>query len=178
MTVYKDRWVVISGVRDLAPESVPLIRTKMAEIIHSWPRGLIFGGARGVDTAALRYADAARLEGRGLGGNWPRLVVVVPGVVDGQPRACAKAIRECADETIELRLPLNRPASFHERNAAMIREALWRSEETPAGPPPILVAFAADGALRGGTGNAIAKAVQFGVEVERVTVSLSAGRTK
>jgi hypothetical protein len=171
VTNYADRWVVISGPRDIAPESIPLLKSKMEAIVAERPAGIIFGGARGVDTGALRFARAVHPPyGNPLSGYpyAPKLVVIVPGTAAQQLPACTKAIRECADELIELHLPLDKPASYFKRNAAMLTTAQARTE--PGQPPPVLVAFADAGSTYGGTRGCIEKARLMNIAVEEIPV--------
>jgi len=162
---YAGRWVIISGVRDIAPASVPRLRAKMEEIVAARPAGIIFGGARGTDTAALRYARAARGVGK-----LPALFVIVPGTVAEQPRACAVAIRECADAWLELGLPLDKSASYHERNAQMLTGA--QANTLDGQPGPVLVAFVVEGSPGGGTRATVSAARARGIAVEEIDVDL------
>lgn len=165
---FKGRWVVITGIRDLAPEGVAILRETMEEIVHGGPAGIVFGGARGVDTGALRFAHAAR-------GDWgtatPRLLVVVPGTVREQPRACATAIRECADEVIELGRSLSDVASFKHRNGVMLLEATKR---TPKGDS-FVVAFPGRDTPYGGTRHTMARARAVGCPVYEIEVPATPG---
>ena len=163
---YANRWIVISGVRDIALGSMCVVAEKMREIIAGHPAGIIFGGARVVDTAALRFAHDARV------GEWtkpmvPPFVVVVPCTVSTQPIACARTIRECADEIIEMHLPLSVPSSYHARNTKMLKEAMRRTGD------PLLVAFFCERRLRGGTRATMERAAALGVEVEPVPVEVT-----
>lgn len=161
---YAGRWVVITGIRDLDYAlGKGIVLHKLTEIVRGQAEGIVFGGARGVDTVALKAARLVR--GRYIG--FCRLVVVVPGTVDGQPKGAREAIRECADEIIELRMPLHQPGSYHKRNERMLRLAEERSEEVPQ--RPICVGFTDDLDPRaGGTASCMSLARRLAIEVEHV----------
>lgn len=168
---YEGRWIVITGPRDLitTPGSGGgdvVVRREVAAMVAAPALGVVFGGARGVDTVALEAAGRAR--GRT---KRPYLLVVVPGRVDEQPYPSAVTIREWADEIIELRLPLARPVSFSTRNSRMLVEAARRS---PDGVEPLLAAFPPEHGLQqgGGTYDTIRRAAGLGVEVVRFPVAV------
>lgn len=73
----------------------------------------IFGGARGVDTAALEYL------GRTQNAAWR--TVIVPNEVGHQPAVAREVIARWADEVIELRN--TGPDRFQIRNRAMVDRA-------------------------------------------------------
>jgi hypothetical protein len=110
--------VAVSGSRQPNPEDEAEIEKTIRIVIsRQRPPAMIFGGARGTDTVALHAADAAR--GRA---KTPRLVVIVPGIAKEQPAAARACISQCADEVIELGLPL-RASSFLRRNAEILKRA-------------------------------------------------------
>lgn len=163
---YADRWVVVTGIRDLDYAlGKSIVVHKLGEIVTGRPCGVLFGGARGVDTVALRAAWLMRGH---LGGvPPPALVVVVPGYTEDQPRGARAATRECADEVIEMRQALHRPAALHRRNALMLHLA----EERSAGCPlrPLCVGFTDDLNPRaGGTASCMSLARKLAIEVEHV----------
>lgn len=104
--------IAITANRNLTSEDEETIARTMRDLCATKPAELIFGGARGGDTVALRAAKRYREAGT-------RLVVIVAGTVAQQPRLAAQAIRECADEVVELGLPIT-AASLKLRNAAMV----------------------------------------------------------
>jgi hypothetical protein len=163
------RWVVVTGIRDLAPRSIATVTAKMRDVVAQEPLGLIFGGARGVDTAALDAADDAVRRGHPA----VSLVVVVPGNLHDQPAAAVNVIEACQPrpELVELRLDLTRPVTFEVRNSRMITEGRLRD---PNGRP-IVVAFIAPDLLRGGTRNTIDLANGWGLEVDEVPVMRTTG---
>jgi len=140
--------VTVSGIRDLHPDDVPVVRRIVGEVARERPACIVFGGARGTDTVALLAAAQ----------NAPEIerLVIVPGWIDDQPRDAAAAIRECATEVRQLRLPLAARSSFQIRNLAMLDAA------------DALLAFW-DGA-KGGTANTIAAARRRGMRTEVVRV--------
>lgn len=163
---YADRWVVVTGIRDLDYTlGKGTVVHKLGEIVWGHPIGVVFGGARGVDTVALRAAWLAR--GGPDGMPLTRFVVVVPGTVEQQPRGTQATTRECADEVIELRMPLHQPGSFHKRNERMLRLAEERSDGLPL--RPICVGFTDDLDPRaGGTASCMSLARRLAIEVEHV----------
>lgn len=111
--------VAVSGTRRPHPEDEGEIVRRIVEAIDRWrPREMLFGGAIGADTVALRAAHAVR-----VGRAWPRLVVVVPGRAEEQPESAREATRRCADEVVELRLPLADKSSYLTRNAELLARA-------------------------------------------------------
>jgi hypothetical protein len=110
--------VAVSGSRQPNPEDESEIEKTIRTVVaRQRSSAMIFGGARGTDTVALRAARAGR--GRA---KTPRLVVIVPGTAKEQPSAARACIAQCADEVIELGLPLRAP-SFLRRNAEMLKRA-------------------------------------------------------
>jgi hypothetical protein len=173
---YMGKWIVVTGVRDLPPRQTAhrLVQAKMAAVVAGGCAGIIFGGARGVDTVALvaahdaRGGDARRWQ-NGVGVA-PKLVVIVPGTVAQQPIGAKAAIARCADETIELGLDVQRAASYHTRNGKMITEGRLRD---PA-ESPIVCAFPT-GDATGGTRNTMKVAAQWGLTVEETIVPVTPG---
>ncbi len=161
---YAGRWTVITGIRDLDYVlGKGIVLHKLEEIVRGPSEGIVFGGARGVDTVALRAARYVR--GRYIG--LCPLVVVVPGTVEQQPRGACAAIRECADEVVELKLPLHKPGSYHTRNQRMLLLAVERSAEMPQ--QPICVGFTDTlDPQAGGTASCMSYARRIGIEVEHV----------
>jgi predicted Rossmann fold nucleotide-binding protein DprA/Smf involved in DNA uptake len=88
----------ITGSRDIPEGGLEIIKAQMAAYVAN-PRitKIIFGGARGADTEALRAALNSRTEEK------PKLVVVVPMTVDRQPQETRYITRQ-ADEVVELGL--------------------------------------------------------------------------
>lgn len=113
--------IAVTGSRDLGPKGRQRVRRAVGRVVEiERPGVMLFGGARGVDTEALVAAHRTR---RKLGRRSPRLVVVVPGRVEDQPRDARDAIRACADEVVELGLPTRFPSSYHRRNQALVEGA-------------------------------------------------------
>lgn len=167
---YADRWVIITGIRDVDyMVGKGIVISKLTEIVHGGPRGIIFGGARGVDSVALSAAKLAR-------GSFdaPRLLVIVPGRVTEQPRGSQRIISACADEVVELRRGLHHPSAFHLRNQTMLHTARERSVDAPQ--QPLCVGFTDDPRREaGGTGSTMAYARVLGIEVEHVVTPRQEG---
>lgn len=141
--------VAFTGPRRLTAPAEAIIRDTARRVARQFPEAMIFGGALGADTVALEAADAWCDRSR------TRLVVIVPGTVDQQPRVARLAIRAVApDEVIELGLPIRLPSSYHTRN----RELVARADR--------LVAFV--GGSDSGTRSTIRAARQRGIPVEEV----------
>jgi predicted Rossmann fold nucleotide-binding protein DprA/Smf involved in DNA uptake len=86
----------ITGSRKLPPGAVDIIIEKMTEYVKDETiTRIVFGGALGADTVALRAALNTRTSER------PKLTVVVPMTVDKQP-VDTRVITRQADEIIEL----------------------------------------------------------------------------
>ena len=106
-----ERVVGVTGHRHIAAEDEATVARVVAEYpACSWR----FGGAAGVDTAALRAARKAGL-------SW--LEVIVPGTVAQQPAEARKAIEECADAVVEMHGDLSRRETYARRNAAVVHDA-------------------------------------------------------
>lgn len=137
--------VVISGIRDLADSSVSDVEEVIRSLLKADPAVVIVGGARGVDTVALRTA-AAIAPGK--------ILVVVPGRVRDQPAQARGVIeRSGAHGIAEMNLDPRHPGSYHARNRRMLSEA------------DVLLAFT-DGRKTGGTGSTIQEALKRGIPVE------------
>ncbi len=154
--LYRDHWVVVTGARSVEPHSAARVEATMDHVVGSGALGIVFGGAFGVDTIALKAAWRSRSTG-----GRPKLVVVVPGYVAQQPSTAQSVIRECADEIIEMGLPLDQPRSFQTRNERMLTEGRLRDPDEE----PVVVAFPLDGVMKGGTRNCMAAARRHGLVV-------------
>ena len=163
---YRGRWVVVTGARGIDGQGVARVEAMMDLIVGSGPDGMVFGGAWGTDTVALRAAWRSRSTG-----GRPKLVVVVPGRVGEQTNEATEAIQQYADETIELGLPLDQAHSFQTRNERMITEAMLRDDEER----PVVVAFPLDGVLRGGTRNCMLAARRRGLDVREFALPARGG---
>lgn len=106
-----DRAITVAGIRDISPQSEPLIEDAIRRLCGN-VSCFIFGGARGVDTLAL--IAAARL--------YPsaRRIVIVPGLVAQQPREAQRAIEQHATEVEEMRQSLSDSGSMFRRTARML----------------------------------------------------------
>lgn len=92
----------ITGSRDLPDGAIVIIRTKIEEYVADTTiTKILFGGALGADTEALRAALNARKSMS------PKLVVVVPMTLAKQPKD-TQAWTVQADEIIELNHPYSR----------------------------------------------------------------------
>ncbi|HET6496423.1 MAG TPA: hypothetical protein VFH61_13780 [Thermoleophilia bacterium] len=143
--------VACSGIREVdRRRGAPLVELTVAEVL---PRAeaMLFGGALGSDTMALRAAHALRRP-RG-----PRLIVVLPSRLRDQPREAQAAVEECADEIVELGLKPGATPSYMRRNDALVERA------------DVLLAFT-DGRSSGGTAYTISKAKREGIETIVVAV--------
>jgi uncharacterized phage-like protein YoqJ len=147
--------VAFTGIRDVDPSAETSIRAVVKKIVDRPDVvELIFGGARGCDTLAIRAA----LETRADRAN-PKLTVIVPARVKDQPNEAQPWIRK-ADEIVQLGLPLRGgrgSVAYRKRNQAMVD----RADE--------LVAFW-DGRKEGGTHMTILIADCKGIPVKVVTV--------
>ena len=170
------RRVAITGNRGITSEDREKIRVKVRELVAN-PRvaAIFFGGATGADTEALATALEARGEGgnrrtgnreqgtgqMGEGGDGarPRLIVIVPDTLEGQPRETWETSRR-ADDIVELGHPIrveDRWRAYHVRNQRLVAEATD------------LVAFW-NGDPRSGTAATIGLARKRGLGVEIVKV--------
>lgn len=119
--------VAITANRNLTrADEVVIHETMMSLAFDVQPGEIIFGGARGGDTVAL-LAVRKRFRGHGTHAvHRARLVVIVPDTIAAQTSEAQWAIRECADEVIELRSRITRDdgwAAYHRRNEAMVDRA-------------------------------------------------------
>lgn len=142
--------VAVTGIRDLHPDSGPLVRRVITALAQSCEE-MRFGGARGVDTLALQAAHAT-------GGNC-RLVVVVPGRLHEQPSCARDAAERYAHHIVELRQRLCRDA-FLRRNVRLVEGV------------DLLAAFP-DQQGRGGTGHAMREAQRRRIRVQTTIVRKS-----
>lgn len=142
--------VVISGIRDLHPESYPTVRRGIELALASRPREMRFGGAIGADTVALSEAFAQK---RRL---WllTELVLYCVGTRAELPLRVRKDSVIMADRIVELHRDVSCVDSYHARNRDMLRGA------------DRLVAFI-DSRTTGGTYNSILWAAKNGIEVVR-----------
>lgn len=149
-------WKIVSvtGHRSLTATDRERVR-KGAQALVSNPTidAIYFGGARGVDTEALKVALELRTEKK------PWLVVVVPDTVEAQPYDTRLWTRK-ADEVIELRNLITRDdkfASYRIRNQYLVDICMF------------LVAFF-NGDYKSGTGQAVRMAEKDGLFVYKVPV--------
>lgn len=172
--IYTDRWVVITGMRDVDyVVGKGIVIHKTEEIVLARPVGIIFGGARGVDSISLSAARRAR-------GSFaaPYLVCIVPDRVATQPLGAQRIIRTCADEIIECKRPLHDAGSFHARNKTMLVTAQERSSDLDQAP--VCVGFldqwnSSDPKVGGGTASTMHYARAMGLEVEHVVTPRQEG---
>ena len=145
--------LAVSGIRDLDPRDVAVVEMETLEAVATLrPESMLFGGARGSDTVALRAACDLPL----------RKVVVVPGRLVQQPQEARAVAQRCADEVEELGLDLRNKGSFLERNDWMLDRATR------------LLAFT-DGSYRGGTRYTILEAEKRRIPVDAVAVRRTSG---
>jgi len=152
--------LVITGHRDIADSyrGKVEINVRATLLLGEYDR-IILGGAKGVDTIALRAAGMAKHEG-----NF-EVIVMVPDRVGNQPEGSQIAIRRHADKVIELQKEITRADgwySFKNRNIQMLNLALeYEGKKT-------LLAFC-DGSPSGSQ-HAINQAKEKGFEVEVIEV--------
>jgi len=153
----RERWKIISitGHRSLNATDRERVRKGIQALVNNTSIDAIyFGGARGVDTEALRAALEFRKDKR------PHLVVVIPDTVEEQPWDTREWTRK-ADEVIELRNPIskaNKFASYRIRNQYLVDIATF------------LVAFW-NGDYKSGTGQAVRMAEKDGLYVYKIPVT-------
>ena len=145
---------VVTGIRDMSRASGRIVERAMADTLVRGVDEMRFGGARGADTLALGAAFEWR---QARGRIRPTLRVLVPGRLDEQPREARACIDRCADDVVELGLPLELGSSYMERNEAMLDGA------------DHLIAFT-DGRMRGGTAWTLQRAAELGLEVVVVLI--------
>jgi hypothetical protein len=150
-------WKIVSvtGHRSLTAKDLDRVR-KGAQALVSNPTidAIYFGGAKGVDTQALKAALEFRTDKR------PWLVVVVPNTVEDQPWDTRVWTRK-ADEVIELHNPItkdNKYASYRIRNQYLVDICMF------------LVAFF-NGDYKSGTGQAVRMAEKDGLSVYKIPVT-------
>jgi len=119
----RELWKIVSvtGHRSLSSAGdLQLVQTAIQTVVrNSSVDAIYFGGARGVDTEALKSALIWR------SGIRPHLTVVVPDTIGAQPWDTREWTRK-ADEVIELRNPImasNKYASFRIRNQYLVEIA-------------------------------------------------------
>jgi uncharacterized phage-like protein YoqJ len=145
--------IAITGTRNINPERQALIEKTLTEIITSRNdiEAIIFGGAKGTDTIALECAYKIKQEQQK---NF-ELVVVIPFIIDKQPREARDAIKRCAERLIELKLPYSK-GGYLKRNEEMVKMA------------DLLIAFRDKN--DGGTSNTIENARKFKKEIQIIEV--------
>jgi hypothetical protein len=147
--------VSITGHRSLSPTDKTIVRKGIQALVNNKTIDAIYlGGARGVDTEALKAALELRTDKR------PWLTVVLPDTISDQPLDTREWTRK-ADEIIELRNPItkdNKYVSYRIRNQYLVDICMF------------LVAFF-NGDYRSGTGQAVRMAEKVGLFVYKVPVS-------
>ena len=148
--------VVVSGLRDVAPVSVPDIELTMAEVLREGPAEIRFGGGRGSDTIALRASGEVRHRPT-------QLVVYAPCRAADLPAEARGPVSIYADQVVACRGRPSDPRSYLARNERMLEGAGQ------------LVAFT-DGRKTGGTAFTIRAAMRRGVPIRIVPVESAASR--
>lgn len=157
--------VVITGIRKLHPDSVPVVQMRVRQLCAQRVGGgryddsnaaktMVFGGALGVDTVAIDAATIASPKGP------PRRVLIVPFKLKDQPTEAQKKAL-FAHEIVELDLRRSVYA-YLRRNDAMLKRA--------EGAASSLVIGFTDGREEGGTYYTIDRARRLGLPVEEVQV--------
>jgi predicted amidophosphoribosyltransferase len=137
--------VAVSGIRDLSEASIADVELAAIEEATEVDE-MRFGGAAGVDTAALAaICDAPIYK-----------TVIVPYRLRDQPHNATQVAKDCADHIIEMRLPRSRTAPLR-RNDLLLDGA------------DRLLAFT-DGRETGGTYYTIQEATERGLDVVVVPV--------
>lgn len=126
LSLFAEPWVVVpspevlriafTANRNLTHEDAEATRRAIRGVAQLSPAEIITGGARGGDTVILQAAHEYR-----VGNTW--LVVIVPDTVAKQPYEAQQAIRECADEVVELKRKITRDdrfEAFKYRNRFMV----------------------------------------------------------
>ena len=108
--------VMVTGHRHITSADVATVEREVTELTAAGGvTRMVFGGATGVDTAAL-YAASAR--------PWVHCTVIVPGTVAQQPPDARAAIEARADDVVEMGAPsLADARSYSRRNEAMVHGA-------------------------------------------------------
>jgi len=109
--------LVVSGIRDLAPESIPDVEMGILEHLPFFDE-VRFGGARGVDTVALRAAHDVT---EGL--ESPVLIVYAPATLKDLPKEGRTEAERSADRIVELGGHPAHKDSYLKRNLAMLNGA-------------------------------------------------------
>lgn len=149
--------VAITGIRDLHPASLPVVRERMEQLVLARVKQFRCGGARGIDVEALRALSKLLTEP-------VERVVYLPFRLSDQPRDAQAIIRRCADRVVEIKLtPVGAAAAYHARNRFLLEGI------RPDQPASQAIAFT-DGQQRGGTWNTIRLARDLGIPVEEVKV--------
>jgi predicted Rossmann fold nucleotide-binding protein DprA/Smf involved in DNA uptake len=152
----RQRTVVVTGPRRLFPRDAPKVREALAVLAKNPSVGMIlFGGAIGADTEALRGA----LEGR-EGRDRPFLVCVVPCRAEDQPVGARPWIAR-ADRVVELGLPITAEdgfEAFKARNRHMVDQA------------DLAIVFD-NGDQRSGTSSCARYAEKRGLQIVRIPVT-------
>jgi predicted Rossmann fold nucleotide-binding protein DprA/Smf involved in DNA uptake len=146
----------ITGHRTLGLVSARRVWTAAETLLKNLTIDTIYlGGASGVDTEFLKAALHYRVELN------PKLIVVVPDIVERQPVSTREWTRR-ADEVVQLLEPItkdNRYLSYRKRNEYLVDHSNF------------LIAFF-NGDFKSGTGSAINYAKKCGKRVYIIPVSL------
>jgi predicted Rossmann fold nucleotide-binding protein DprA/Smf involved in DNA uptake len=150
-------WKIISitGHRSLTSTDRAVVRKGIQALVNNKTiDALYFGGAKGVDTEAIKAALELRTDKK------PWLTVVLPDTISDQPFETREWTRK-ADEVIELKNPItkdNKFASYRIRNQYLVDICKF------------LVAFF-NGDYKSGTGQAVRMAEKVGLVVYKVPIS-------
>ena len=108
--------VMVTGHRHITSADVATVEREVTELTAAGGvTRMVFGGATGVDTAAL-YAASAR--------PWVHCTVIVPGTVAQQPPDARAAIEARADDVVEMGAGNLRTAeAYHARDRMMCHRA-------------------------------------------------------
>ena len=142
--------LAISGMRDITPagaETVTRTMRRALSVLH--PTIVNFGGARGVDTIALKAIASSSVT----------LIVYLPATRQDAPTEAYLSL-PLADRVIELKGDPSRPKTYLDRNSKMLENA------------NALLAFT-DGQRKGGTWDAIKKTWKAGIPVYVVHIERS-----
>lgn len=129
------RVAAITGHRQVTYKDTLRIFNAMRGLVsNTTVDAIYFGGALGADTEALKAA----LEIRDLTKKVTlSLVVVVPDILENQPRATQEWSRK-ADRIVELQNPLHLKSSYRTRNQYLVDNCaflvgFWRAEDYKSG---------------------------------------------